>query len=77
MLVEIPVAKAVLGKTLGRMREWLDSRRYETCSLRQLAMIGGIVLQIGFLSANDAKAFADQFGGTLTPETETVVPDRD
>jgi hypothetical protein len=77
MLVEIPVAKAVLGKTLCRMREWLDSRRYETCSFRQLAMIGGIVLQIGFLSANDAKAFADQFGGTLTPETETVVPDRD
>jgi hypothetical protein len=76
MLVEIPVAKVVLGKTVGRMREWLDSRHCETCSFRQSAIIDGIVLQIGFLSANDAKAFADQFGGTVTPETETIIPDR-
>ena len=77
MLVEIPVAKAALGRTLSRMREWLDSRRCETCSFRELVMIGGIALQIGFLSPTDAKAFANQFGGTLGPETGTVAPDQD
>jgi hypothetical protein len=77
MLAEIPVTKAALGKTLGRMREWLDSRHCEPCSFRQLLVVGGIVLQIGFLSANDAKSFADQFGGTATPETETIIPNRD
>ena len=77
MLVEIPVTKSTIGKTLNRMREWLDSRGCETRSFRELAIIGGIALQIGFLSATDAKAFADHFGGKLSPEAATVAPDRD
>jgi hypothetical protein len=77
MLVEIPVAKSALGNTLSRMREWLDSRRCETRSFRQLVMVGGIALQIGFSSGADAKAFADQFGGTVTSEAETALPNRD
>jgi hypothetical protein len=77
MLVEIPITKAALGKTLNRMREWLDSQRCETRSFRQFMVAGGIALQIGFSSPIDARAFADQFDGTLTPETEMVVKDRD
>jgi hypothetical protein len=77
MLVEIPVTKAALGRTLSRMREWLDSRHCETRSFHELAMIGGIALQIGFLSAADARAFSDQFGGTLGPETGAAVPGHD
>lgn len=75
MLVEIPVTKSALGKTLSRMREWLDSRHCETSSFRELAIIGGIALQIGFLSAADAEAFADQFGGKLSPGPEMVALD--
>ena len=77
MLVEIPVTKATLARTLSRMREWLDARRCETCSFRELVIIGGIALQIGFSSAPDAKAFADQFDGKLSSDTEAVSPDRD
>jgi hypothetical protein len=77
MLVEIPVTRAALGRTLNRMREWLDARHCETRSFRELAMIGGIVLQIGFPGTADAKAFADRFGGTMTPETETPILERD
>ena len=73
MLVKIPVTKSTLGKTLSRMREWLDSRGCETRSFRELAIIGGVALQIGFLSTADAKAFADQFGGTTASETEAAV----
>ena len=64
-LVEVSVARSSLIATLNAMREWLDHRRCETCSFRQMLVASGLVLQIGFASMPDANAFANRFAGQL------------
>ena len=64
---------AELIKTLNAMREWLDHRRCETCSFRQIFIAGRLALQIGFLNLPDATTFADQFDGQLMQAHQVVI----
>jgi hypothetical protein len=73
-VVEVLVGKSALSRTLSAMREWLDRRRCETCSFRQIFIADGHSLQIGFPAGADATAFANQFDGQLMQIFESAPP---
>jgi hypothetical protein len=63
--VEVLVDRADLRDQMSAMRAWLDERRYETSVFKCHQDVGGILLTVVFNLAEEAKAFANRFGGGL------------
>ena len=51
-----------LGKTMNRLRTWLDSEKVYPVSFRTDADARGYVFTIGFRDTSDANRFRAQFG---------------
>lgn len=60
--VVVPIKRSALVKTFARMRSWLDQRRCEV-GFREIAVAGGLLIQIGFANATLASDFTAEFGG--------------
>lgn len=57
--VEVRLGDGSLVARMGKMREWLDSHRYEP----DLFQYRGAVLRVDFKVENEAFEFAEAFGG--------------
>jgi hypothetical protein len=62
---EIRVANAAFTGEMTRMRTWLDSRRFEPAVFRYDHVDGSVVIRVDFSVADEADAFAQEFGGQL------------
>jgi hypothetical protein len=62
---EIRTAEANFAAEMTRMRTWLDSRRFEPAVFRYDHVAGAVVIRVDFSLAEEAAAFAREFGGTL------------
>ena len=50
---------------MNEMRTWLDSRHFEPSIFRYDHIDGGVAIHVEFTAADEAAAFASEFGGTL------------
>ena len=50
---------------MSRMREWLDSRRFEPAVFRYQHVDSSVVIQVDFAAEEQATAFAREFRGKL------------
>jgi hypothetical protein len=62
---EIRVGDSDLVGQMTRMREWLDSRRFEPAVFRYDHVDSSVVIRVDFAAADEAAAFAREFRGTL------------
>ena len=62
---EIRVGDGDLVVQMSRMREWLDSRRFEPAVFRYQHIDSSVVIQVDFAAEEEAAAFACQFRGKL------------
>jgi hypothetical protein len=62
---EIRVGNGELVAQMTRMREWLDSRRFEPAVFRYQHVDGVVVIQVDFEAEEEANAFARKFHGKL------------
>jgi hypothetical protein len=63
---EIRVGNSDLAGQMIRMREWLDSRRFEPAAFRYDHVGSAVIIRVDFMVEHEAAAFAREFGGTLT-----------
>ena len=63
--VEVPVPADDVSTPMRNMRQWLDDMRFEASSLTWREIAGGIVVRVGFKSAEEAAAFAEHFAGRV------------
>ena len=63
--VEVPVTTDDVSTPMRNMRQWLDDMRFEASSLTWREVDGGIVVRVGFKSADEAAAFAEHFAGRV------------
>jgi hypothetical protein len=54
-----------LGVTMAKMRVWLDARGITPLTFHSHDGRGGVVIEIGFGSRNEAQEFAGQFGAAV------------
>jgi hypothetical protein len=62
---EIRTPDADFSLEMTRMRTWLDSRRFEPAVFRYDHVQGAVVIRVDFTVAEEAAAFAKEFGGKL------------
>ena len=62
---EIHVGNGDLVAQMTRMREWLDSRRFEPAVFRYDHVDSSVVIRIDFAAEEEAAAFAREFRGKL------------
>jgi hypothetical protein len=62
---EIRVGGGELVAQMTRMREWLDSRRYEPAVFRYEHIDGSAIIHVDFTVEDEAAAFAREFHGKL------------
>lgn len=62
---EIRVGNGELVAHMTRMREWLDSRRFEPAVFRYDHVDGVVVIHVDFEAEAEAAAFANQFQGKV------------
>ncbi|OLD92601.1 MAG: hypothetical protein AUG47_08735 [Alphaproteobacteria bacterium 13_1_20CM_3_64_12] len=62
---EIRVGDSDLVIQMSRMREWLDSRRFEPAVFRYQHVDSSVVIQVDFAAEEQATAFAREFRGKL------------
>jgi hypothetical protein len=62
---EIHVGDGDLVVQMSRMREWLDSRRFEPAVFRYQHVDSSVVIQVDFAAEEQATAFAREFRGKL------------
>ena len=62
---EIRVGDSDLVLQMSRMREWLDSRRFEPAVFRYQHVDSSVVIQVDFAAEEQATAFAREFRGKL------------
>lgn len=62
---EIRVADRELAMEMTRMREWLDSRRFEPAAFRYNHLHSAVIIHVDFTVEEEAAAFARAFGGKL------------
>ena len=62
---EIRVGDNDLVLQMSRMREWLDSRRFEPAVFRYQHVDSSVVIQVDFAAEEQATAFAREFRGKL------------
>jgi len=62
---EIRIGDSDLVGQMIRMREWLDSRRFEPAVFRYNHVDSSVVIRVDFAEEQEAAAFAREFRGTL------------
>ncbi len=62
---EIRIAEPDFATEMTRMRTWLDSRRFEPAVFRYDHVDGAVIVRVDFSVAEEAAAFAEEFGGAL------------
>ncbi|MGH7059521.1 MAG: hypothetical protein ACREFH_03970 [Stellaceae bacterium] len=62
---EVRVAGSDLFQLLTEMGVWLDGRRCEPSSFTYFYLGPGLKIRIVFETGDDARAFAQKFGGSL------------
>jgi len=62
---EIHVGDSDLVGQMMRMREWLDSRRFEPAVFRYDHVDSSVIIRVDFSEEQEAAAFAREFGGKL------------
>ena len=62
---EIRVGDSDLVGQMIRMREWLDSRRFEPAVFRYDHVDSSVIIRVDFAAADEAAAFAREFRGKL------------
>ena len=62
---EIRVGDSDLVIQMSRMREWLDSRRFEPAVFRYQHVDSSVVIRVDFAAEEQATAFAREFRGKL------------
>ena len=62
---EIRVGDSDLGAQMTRMREWLDSRRFEPAGFRYDHVDSSVIIRVDFAVEDEAAAFAREFRGTM------------
>ena len=62
---EIRIGDSDLVGQMIRMREWLDSRRFEPAVFRYDHVDSSVIIRVDFSEEQEAAAFAREFGGTL------------
>ena len=62
---EIRVGDSDLVGQMIRMREWLDSRRFEPAVFRYDHVDSSVIIRVDFAVEDEAAAFAREFGGKL------------
>jgi hypothetical protein len=62
---EIRVENGELLVQMTRMREWLDSRRFQPAAFRYQHVDGVVVIHVDFEAEEEAAAFARRFQGKL------------
>jgi hypothetical protein len=62
---EIRVGDGDFVIQMSRMREWLDSRRFEPAVFRYQHVDSSVVIQVDFAAEEQATAFAREFRGKL------------
>jgi hypothetical protein len=65
-IVEVGRNTDGIAAEMNQMRDWLDAHRIEPLLFRP----NGVVLHLGFDSADDATAFADAFDGRVLSKTD-------
>ena len=60
---EIRVGDSDLVIQMSRMREWLDSRRFEPAIFRYEHIDGVVIIHVDFSAQEEAAAFAREFRG--------------
>jgi hypothetical protein len=63
---EIRAGDGDLVAHMTRMREWLDSRRFEPAVFRYDHVDSSVIIRVDFAEEQEAVAFAHEFGGRLT-----------
>jgi hypothetical protein len=66
-VIEIRRGREELSTLMGRIREWLDSRRFEPDAFRCTTDDGGVTCRLEFKIESEAIAYAKAFGGELRP----------
>ena len=62
---QIRVSGGELAGQMTRMREWLDSHRFEPAVFRYEHIDGTVIIQVDFTVEEEATAFAGAFHGKL------------
>ena len=55
---------------LSKLKEWLEDRRIEPSTFRYRMKTDDVRLQIDFSTLQDAAAFAEEFGGSVSGGTQ-------
>ena len=63
--VEIRCEREGLSTIMARIREWLDTRRFEPDAFRCATEKEAVTCRLEFKVESEAKACADAFGGEL------------
>ena len=53
------------GGRLTAMRRWLDEHRFEPSTFTYFYLDPGMMIRVSFSLADEAEAFAEEFGGLL------------
>jgi len=62
---EIRIGDGNLAVQMTRMREWLDSRRFEPAVFRYEHIDSSVIIHVEFSVEEEAAAFAREFRGIL------------
>jgi hypothetical protein len=71
-IVDIDVSGDRLSERMNQMRMWLDHMRCQTASFRQVAASDDPVYRVDFFDENQARAFAQAFGGKILSRTASL-----
>ena len=63
---------ANIAEGLSKLQEWLEDRRIEPSTFRYRMEADDVRLQIDFATLEDAAAFAEAFGGSVSGGTQAV-----
>ena len=66
-VVEIRRGRDELSTLMARVREWLDSRRFEPDAFRCTTDETNLTCRLEFKTESEAAAFAKAFGGDVRP----------
>ena len=68
--VELRLSASDLSREMGAMRVWLDQHRFEPSSFSCRDVDNGVLVSLEFKIANQARAFAQRFGGRADDASE-------
>lgn len=62
-VIKVSLSDEDLAKQMGRIRTWLDDRRYTPVEFRYRQAKNGLTVHVQFTDAKEADEFARQFSG--------------